>query len=139
MMLGRTMLGMAMMCVVVSVCAAQAAGVPPMRQPMKGRTGQHYWISLRDHGRAIEIMRFSIKLACRDGSTLVDEESGFQRTPLGRGGSFRDDQLGATDEVLFGGRLRGHVARGRVRVKDHLGNGVRCDSHWVRFLARAGG
>jgi hypothetical protein len=82
-------------------------------------------------------MRFTIKLTCRDGSTLIDEESGFQRTPVQRDGNFHDDQLGSTDEVLLGGRLRGHTARGRVRVKDHLGNGVRCDSHWVRFSARA--
>lgn len=117
----------------------QAADAAPRRTAMKGRTAQHYRVALRDHGRAVEIMRFTIKLACRDGSVLVDEESGFQTTSLGHGGRFHDDQIGSTDEVLFGGRLRGHLARGRIRVKDRLGNGVRCDSHWVRFSARARG
>lgn len=138
-MLRRAMLGMAMMCVVGSVCAGEAAGFPAMRQPMRGRTGQHYRVTLRARGQTIEIIRFTIKLACRDGSTLIDEESGFQRISLRRGNRFLGDQFGSTDEVLIGGRLRGHTAHGSVRVTDRLGNGVRCDSHWVRFQARAKG
>lgn len=135
----RTILSMAMACALVTVNATQgpAAAAGAERMTMKGRTGQRYLIALRAHGRAVEIMRFTIKLSCRDGSVLIDEESGFQRTPVRRGGSFHDDQFGSTDEVLFGGRLRGRAARGRVRVKDRLGSGVRCDSHWVRFLAHA--
>lgn len=132
----RAVLGMALVCVLVAVVAAQAAGVPPSRQPMKGRTGQRYRIVLRAHQRTVEIRRFTIKLSCRDGSPLVDEESGFQRTPLQRGGRFHDDQVGSTDEVWIDGRLDGHGARGKVRVSDRLGSGVRCDSHWVRFTAR---
>jgi len=52
-------------------------------------------------------------------------------------GRFHDDQVGSTDEVWIDGRLQGHGARGKVRVSDRLGSGVRCDSHWVRFTARA--
>lgn len=134
-------LSVAMACALVTASAVQGAtaATGAERMTMKGRTGQRYHIALRARGRTVEIMRFSIKLSCRDGSVLIDEESGFQRTPVKAGGSFRDDQLGSTDEVLFGGRLRGHAARGRVRVKDRLGSGVRCDSHWVRFSARARG
>ena len=135
----RMVLMAAMVCGLLTVGAEQMADAAPRRQLMKGRTGQRYRIALRDRGGAIEVMRFTIKLSCRDGSTLIDEESGFQRTPVQRGGNFHDDQLGSTDEVLIGGRLRGHTARGKVRVKDPLGNGVRCDSHWVRFSARARG
>lgn len=135
----RVVLMAAMAWGLLTVGAGQTADAAPRRTAMVGRTAQHYRVVLRDRGRTVEIMRFTVRLACRDGSVLVDEESGFQTTSLGHGGSFYDDQLGSTDEVLFGGRLRGHRARGRIRVKDRLGNGVRCDSRWVRFSARASG
>jgi hypothetical protein len=137
MMRKRAVLGMGLICVLVAAVAGQAAGVPPSRQAMSGRTGQRYRIVLRAYQRTVEIRRFTIKLSCHDGSTLVDEESGFQKTPLRGGGRFRDDQVGSTDEVRIDGRLNGHGARGKVRVSDRLGGGVRCDSHWVRFTARA--
>ncbi len=135
----RAVLGMTLVCVLVTVLSGQAGGVPPSRHSMKGRTVQRYRIVLRAHRRTVEIRRFTIKLSCRDGSTLVDEESGFQRTRLRRGGRFHDDQVGSTDEVWIDGRLGGRGARGKVRVSDRLGSGVRCNSHWVRFTAGAHG
>lgn len=129
--------GAVMMCVLVTAVAGWASGTVPIRQPMKGRTGQRYRIVLQEREDAVEIRRFTIRLLCRDGSTLVDEESGFQKTPMRRGGRFHDDQVGSTDEVWIDGRLEGRHAHGRVRVTDRLGSRIRCDSHWVRFVARA--
>jgi hypothetical protein len=132
-----TVLCMALACVLATLETGDAVAGTAARQFARGRTGQRYRIVLRARERTIEIMRFTIRLSCRDGSTLVDEESGFQRTPLARAGQFRDDRSGSTDEVRIKGRLRGRRAKGRVRVSDKLGSGVRCDSHWVRFVALA--
>ena len=84
----------------------------------------------------LRIVRFNIQLSCRDGSILIDEESGFVRTPVHRNGRFSDVQVGSTDTVLIRGKAKGRAIRGRLRVKDRLGRGVRCDSRWVKFSAR---
>lgn len=129
--------GVALACALATLGAGEAVAGSAARKPVKGRTSQRYRIVLRARERTVEIMRFTIKLSCRDGSTLVDEESGFQRTPVKPGGGFRDDQRGSTDEVWIRGRFRGRRAQGRVRVSDKIASGVRCDSHWIRFVARA--
>lgn len=112
-----------------AVAATSAAGT------LKGRTKQGRAIRLAGHGDAIQIKRFAIELRCRDGSILVDDESGFLPTPLRQGGHLRDHQVGNTDDVWIRGKLGGRVLRGAIRVHDHLGK-VQCDSHWVRFHAK---
>jgi hypothetical protein len=90
-------------------------------------------------GKSIKVRHFSIALRCSDGSVLVDFESGFVPTKLGRNGRVHDHQFGSTDEVWVRGRLGGRRLRGTVRVRDRWGS-ARCDSHWVRFHAtRIGG
>lgn len=102
---------------------------------LKGRTGQKHRVKLKLSASTLRLVRFDIELRCRDGSILVDEESGFERTPIHRNGSFGDVQTGSTDTVMIRGRLRGKGVEGRLRVKDRLGK-IRCDSRWVRFKAR---
>jgi hypothetical protein len=119
-------------------CAAltvEAGAATPDHGLLKGRTRQGRTIRLALHHESLQIKRFTIELRCRDGSYLVDEESGFVPTRLGRGGRIRDHQVGNTDDVWIRGRLSGRVLRGTVRVHDRLGR-VQCDSHWVRFHAK---
>jgi hypothetical protein len=101
----------------------------------KGRTSQRYQIKLAGDGDALRLLRFTVKLSCQDGSVLIDEESGFQRTSIRRGGKFSDRQEGSTDAVFFRGRLRGRAIHGALRVTDRWGH-VKCDSHWVKFTGQ---
>ncbi len=112
-----------------TVASGAARGVA-----LKGRTAQGRAIQLAIGRRAVTIRRFSIELRCADGSTLLDLESGFQPTPVGRGGRVSDRQTGSTDQVLIRGRLQGRRLSGKIRVRDRWGR-VRCDSRWVRFHA----
>ena len=100
-----------------------------------GRTAQGQRIQLAVHGRRVGLLHVTVRLRCRDRSILVDDESGFQPTPIRANGRFRDHQSGSTDDVYLSGRLRGRVLRGRVRVTDRVGR-VRCNSRGVRFTAR---
>jgi hypothetical protein len=113
--------------------AAVASGAAP-GGTLKGRTAQGRAIRLASGRGAVTIERFSIELRCADGSSLLDLESGFQPTPVRRGGQVSDRQAGSTDQVLIRGRLRGRRLGGKIRVRDRWGR-VRCDSRWVRFRA----
>jgi hypothetical protein len=124
---------------VCSLIAAEAASGESSRGLMKGRTAQGRAIHLAQRGKRVKIRHFSIQLRCSDGSVLVDLESGFVPTRVGRNGRVHDHQFGSTDEVWVRGRLRGRRLRGTVRVRDRWGS-ARCDSRWVRFHAtRIGG
>lgn len=105
----------------------------------KGKTAQKRGITIAGNAKSIKVKRFKIELECRDGSLLIIDESGFQRTPLRKGGAFRDRQFGSTDTVWFRGKRKGKTISGQVRVTDKLGSGVRCNSGWVKFSARARG
>jgi hypothetical protein len=122
-----------------AVCAMLALAAPVAAaaggSQISGRTAQHYRIRFERQGTALDLQRFTIRLKCRDGSVLIDEESGFQATPV-RHGSFSDRQLGSTDVVQLRGHLGAKGLKGRVRVRDKLSSGVRCDSRWVAFTAR---
>jgi hypothetical protein len=133
-MLRRVIIAIACVAVLGAVSIGVAAAAPGKGSgTLKGRTGQGRQIRLRMHGKSIQIVRFTAQLRCRNGEALVDEESGFQPTAV-KGGRFRDDQVGSTDEVLIRGHLRGNRAAGSIRVEDRLGK-VRCDSRWVGFKA----
>lgn len=115
--------------------AVEAGAATADHGALKGRTRQGRTVRLALHRGSIQIKRFSIELRCRDGSYLIDAESGFLPTHLRSGGRIRDHQVGNTDDVWIRGRLGGGVLRGAIRVHDRLGK-VQCDSHWVRFQAR---
>lgn len=119
-------------------CAAltidAAAAKPAKKNTIKGKTSQGRVIRLARNRHGVQLKRFKIKLRCRDGSILIDDESGFLTTPL-RHGKLRDHQVGSTDDVWLRAQLKGRVVRGKIRVRDRVGK-VRCDSHWVRFHAR---
>jgi len=129
----------ALACVLAFAAMTVAAGAAtPDHGVVKGRTRQGRAIRLALHRDSIQIKRFTIELRCRNGSYLIDVESGFVPTRLRRGGRIRDHQVGDTDDVWIRGRLGGRVLRGAIRVHDRLGR-VQCDSHWVRFHARLRG
>jgi hypothetical protein len=115
-----------------------AAAASPDHGALKGKTRQGRTIRLALRSESVQIKRFTIELRCRDGSYLIDEESGFVPTRLRRGGRIRDHQVGNTDDVWIRGKLGGRVLRGTIRVHDRLGK-AQCDSHWVRFHARLRG
>jgi hypothetical protein len=100
-----------------------------------GKTAQGYRITLKVRSHTLKLMNFSAKLRCGDGSILVDQESGFQPTPI-RGGRFGETSVGSTDQVKISGRVRNRSVTGTLRVTDKLDGGVRCDSHAVKFTAR---
>jgi len=125
---------------IAAACAVGVAALPldagaatSDTGPMKGRTSQGRTIRLHLQHDAVQTKSFAIKLRCRDGGILIDNESGFEPAPL-KGNRINDHQVGSTDEVWMKARLRGRVLRGKVRVKDHLGR-VRCNSGWVGFHA----
>ena len=126
----------------VLVCAllSAEAGAPASAEAAlyTGKTGQNRSIRIAVNARSLKILRFKASLRCRDGSTLIDDESGFLPTRIRANGRFRDAQVGATDEVLFKGRRRGRVVRGWLRVRDRLGNDVRCSTPWIEFSAKRG-
>jgi hypothetical protein len=132
----RLLIGASLICALfaVDVAAADAAS----KRVFKGSTGQGRSIRVAVKPRSIKIMRFKAELACRDGSVLIVDESGFLRTPV-RNGRFRDVQYGRTDEVFIRGKMRKGAVRGRLRVKDKLNSGVRCSSRWISFTARPRG
>jgi hypothetical protein len=113
---------------------AAAAADPAAARTLKGRTAQGYAIKFLAKGDSFKIVRFEADLRCRDGSTLILEESGFLWTRTGKAGSFRDAQFGRTDSVYFRGRLGERRIRGRVRLTDRLGK-IRCSSRWIKFNA----
>lgn len=101
----------------------------------KGKTAQHRKVTLKVSAKQVKLMNFSIELKCRDGSILVDAESGFEPSAL-RGGKFKDTQFGSTDTVRFAGKVKGTKATGTLKVTDKVGK-VRCTSPNVKFTARS--
>ncbi|MGE5282893.1 MAG: hypothetical protein ACM3N0_11370 [Chloroflexota bacterium] len=124
-------------CALLSAGAGEPESVAAARV-YKGKTRQSRSIRIAVSARSLKVLRFKASLRCRDGSILVDDESGFLPTPIRANGRFRDEQVGSTDEVLIRGRRSGRVVRGRLRVRDRLGNGVRCSTAWIKFSARRG-
>jgi hypothetical protein len=130
----RLVLGAVLGCALVSINGATVADAA-VERIFTGRTAQQLSIRLGVDPEGITMIRFKARLTCRGGSFLTVDESGFQWTPVKRG-RFRDVQVGRTDEVFFRGRVGPRSVRGRLRVKDRLGNGVRCSSPWIGFRAR---
>lgn len=128
----------ALACMLACALTVEADAASVDRGPLKGRTRQGHKIRLVLRRDSVQIKRFTIELRCRDGSILIDDESGFLPTPLSAGGRIRDHQIGSTDDVWVRGRLGGNRLRGSVRVHDRVGR-VRCDSRWVRFNTRLRG
>ncbi len=120
-----------LMAAAIAVASADGAS----KTLLRGHTGQQHIVKLRKWNQAVQIVRFKVELRCRDGNALIDEESGFVRTPIHGGGHFSDVQIGSTDTVRIQGRVQGKAIKGRLRVKDRLGK-ARCDSRWVRFAAK---
>lgn len=102
-------------------------------QTYTGKTAQHRKVALKVGRTQVVLGSFSIELKCRDGSTLVDSESGFEPSAL-RGGRFKDVQVGSTDTVHIAGRVKGAKATGTLKVTDQVGK-VRCTSPTVKFTA----
>jgi hypothetical protein len=121
----------AMSALSLGVAAAEPAG---KRGSLRGRTAQGRQIRFALRRGSVEIKRFTVQLRCRGGDVLIDEESGFQPTPVKPDGRVHDDQVGSTDEVWLRGHLRGGRLKGTVRVTDRVA-GAKCDSRWVRFTA----
>jgi hypothetical protein len=132
-MLKRTMVSGLVACSLLAVgIAAPADGAK--RNTLKGKTKQGFRIKMAVTNGSVKLLHFKIDLKCRDGSVLQVTESGFLKTPV-RKGKFRDVQYGSTDTVYLRGKVRGKRASGRLRVKDKLGSGVRCQSKWIKFNA----
>lgn len=98
-----------------------------------GKTKQHRTIRVLANARQARLQNFAIELHCRDGSILVDQESGFEPSAI-RHGQFRDTQYGSTDTVIYKGRVRGAKVTGTVKVRDRVGK-IRCSSPTVKFTA----
>lgn len=131
----RTVMFLASSCLAVGLLAASAlAGTKA--PAYKGKTTQHRKLALKVGTRQVTLRSFTIELKCRDGSTLIDAESGFEPSAL-RGGRFKDVQVGSTDTVRFAGRVKGRKATGTLKVTDKFGK-VRCASPKVKFTAAGG-
>jgi hypothetical protein len=119
----------------MAVSAAFALAASNGETKYVGKTKQHRNIRLKANDQHLRLQSFSIELHCRDGSVLVDQESGFEPTAI-RGGKFNDKQFGSTDTVVYKGKVQGAKVTGTVKVRDRLGK-VRCSSPTVKFTARA--
>jgi hypothetical protein len=119
----------------MAVSAAFALAASNGETKYVGKTKQHRNIRLKANDQHLRLQSFSIELHCRDGSVLVDQESGFEPTAI-RGGKFNDKQFGSTDTIIYKGKVRGAKVTGTVKVRDRLGK-VRCSSPTVKFTARA--
>jgi hypothetical protein len=129
----------ALLACVLAAPLSQAARKGQSHTAYRGKTAQKRPIQLSVSQGSLTLIRFKVKLLCRDGSLLFADASDFEPTPLSSSGRFSDTQRGRSDVVSW----RGHLAKGKVkgtlRVKDRLASGVRCDSQAVRFeAARAG-
>jgi hypothetical protein len=99
-----------------------------------GKTGQGRSIRLTANARQVRMHNFSIKLQCRDGSVLIDQESGFMPSKVRRN-KFVDTQYGSTDKVTYKGAVRGEKVIGTLKVRDRVGK-VFCVSPTVKFTTR---
>jgi hypothetical protein len=128
----RTVMLLASSCLAVGLLTGSAlAGVRTITY--KGKTAQHRKVALKVGRGQVVLRSFSIELKCRDGSTLIDTESGFEPSPL-RAGRFKDVQVGSTDTVRFAGRVKGAKATGALKVTDMVDK-VHCASPTVKFAA----
>lgn len=110
-----------------------SAYASPHSTAYSGKTNQHRAIRLKVSGNRLELKSFTIQLHCRDGSVLVDQESGFQPSAL-RGNRFKEAQFGSTDTVRMAGHVKAAKVIGTLKVTDKLGK-VRCTSPTVKFTA----
>ena len=124
---------MVSLCVSAFASIVQAATAKSGRASLRGRTAQHREIRFGLRPGHVDLKHVTVRLRCRGGDVLIDEESGFAPSPF-RGARVRDLQIGSTDRVWIRGRLRGRSLRGTIRVRDHWGR-LPCDSGWVRFHA----
>jgi hypothetical protein len=119
-----------------ALLAASASADAVKTGKFTGKTAQGYRVKLKVlSSHSLKVLNFTAKLKCRDGSTLIDSESGFQTTRI-HNNSFNEKQFGGTDQVQIAGRARGGSVTGTLRVTDKLSGGVRCDSHSVKFTVR---
>lgn len=117
--------------------AAQHAERPAV---YRGKSSQGKPIQIAASKTQLTLIRFKVRMLCRDGSLLFADTSDFEPSALKANGSFSDTQHGNTDTVAFKGRLKGEKVSGTLRVKDRLKSGVRCDSQPIGFTAkRVGG
>ncbi len=131
----RTTLAGVLICA-LALIAVLAVGSASARL-YQGRTAQKYPIKVAVNGGKLKVLHFKAKLSCADGSVLVDTESGFQPTRIGKGGKFQDVQVGSTDEVILKGRRRGKKVSGKVRVIDHIGKKkIKCHSRLIKFTVK---
>ena len=121
-------------CIAMAVPASFALAATGGGTKYVGKTKQHRKIRLTASATQVRMQSFAIELHCRDGSALVDQESGFEPSRL-RGGKFNDTQYGSTDTVTFKGKVRGSKITGTLKVKDRVGK-VRCTSPTVKFTAQ---
>lgn len=98
-----------------------------------GKTKQNRQIRLTASAKRMVLKSFAIELKCRDGSVLIDQESGFEPSAI-RGGKFSDTQYGSTDTVTYKGKVRGRTVTGTLKVRDKVGK-VKCVSPTVKFTA----
>jgi hypothetical protein len=131
---------LALLCATALLCAAL---LPPPggarnqgHTPYKGKTAQKRPIQISVSQGSLTLIRFKVKLLCRDGSLLFADASDFEATPLSASGRFSDTQRGKSDVVSWTGRLAKGKIKGNLRVKDRLASGVRCDSQAVGFEAK---
>ena len=134
------LLAAALLAAAIGAPAADAAHRHGGRAVYRGKTSRGARIQASTAPGRITLIRFKVRMLCRDGSLLYGDASDFEATRLKRDGRFADTQYGKTDAVSWKGRVRGRKITGTLRVKDRLTNGVRCDSGPVRFAAkRVGG
>jgi len=122
-------------CSAMAVSAAFALAASNGESKYVGKTKQHRKIRLAASSEQVRLQSFSIELHCRNGSVLVDQESGFEPSAI-RHGKFNDKQYGSTDTVIYKGQVQRRKITGTVKVRDRLGK-VRCSSPTVKFTARA--
>jgi hypothetical protein len=131
----RTILSGVLVCVLALTAVFAVAASARVYQ---GRTAQKYPIKVAVNGGKLKLLNFKAKLSCADGSVLIDTESGFEATRIGKNGTFKDVQVGSTDEVILKGRRKGNVVSGKVRVIDHIGKKkIKCHSKLIGFNAKA--
>jgi hypothetical protein len=124
----------------IALLATQAPAQSARPALYRGKSNQGRPIQFSTSQNQITLIRFKVKMLCRDGSLLFGDASDFEASALRANGAFADVQYGNTDTVSFKGRLKGGKLKGTLRVKDRLKSGVRCDSQPVSFTAkRAGG
>ena len=105
----------------------------------RGKSDQARPIQFSTSKSQITLIRFKVKMLCRDGSLLFGDASDFQASALRPNGAFADTQYGNTDTVAFKGKVKGSQVKGTLRVKDRLQSGIRCDSGPVSFSAKQKG